>query len=260
MDKKIILLTNDDGIEAKGLSTLYNILKEDKKFDIRVVAPDKESSAVGHAITVFDPISVRKKYKNGVFFGYAVDGTPADCVKLAIKAILDKTPDLLISGINRGANLGDNIIYSGTVSAATEGTVYGISSIAVSVDNLKDIDYSYAAKFTNKIANLILDNGGLPKGTILNINIPDVSEDNIKGVKITCQSDAKFKDIFIKRVDPRGRDYYWMDGEFAKVSGGKDGDYSAIKDNYISVTPIHYDMTDYKAIKYFKKWKIDKKI
>ncbi|MCL4378464.1 MAG: 5'/3'-nucleotidase SurE [Actinobacteria bacterium] len=252
MEKKIILLTNDDGIESKGLHTLYHELREDKKFEIRIVAPDKERSAVGHAITVFDPISVKKEYIGGKFCGYSVDGTPADCVKLAITAIFDKKPDIVVSGINRGANLGENIIYSGTVSAATEGTVYNITSIAVSVDNLKDTDYRFAARFTKKIVDLLLNTSDLPLRTLLNINIPDIAEDKIKGVKITSQSDAKFKDIFIKRVDPRGRDYYWMDGEFEQVSENQDSDYVAVKNNFISITPIQHDMTDYKKITYFK--------
>jgi len=258
MDKKIILLTNDDGIEAKGLFAIYSALKRDKNFDIKIVAPDKERSAVGHAITVFDPISVREEYRDGKFYGYAVDGTPADCVKLAVKAILNKKPDILISGINRGPNLGENIIYSGTVSAATEGTTYGIPSVAVSVDNLRDTDYAYAVKFTKKIAKMVLNKKELPQKTLLNINIPDVPEDKIKGVKITFQSSTKFKDVFIKRVDPRGRNYYWMDGEFVESSNEEDGDYRAVKSGYVSVTPIHYDMTDYGNIEYFKEWKIGK--
>ena len=258
MDKKIILLTNDDGIDSEGISTLYKALAGNKNYDIRIVAPDKERSAVGHAITVFHPISVRKEYRKGKFFGYAVDGTPADCVKIAIKSILSSLPDLLISGINRGANLGENIIYSGTVSAATEGTTYNISSIAVSIDNLVDPDYSYAAVFTKKIADKVIKNGGLPEGTLLNINIPDISKKEIKGVKITRQSNAKFKDNFIKRIDPRGRDYYWMDGEF--IGNAKDirYDYGAVKSNYISITPIHYDMTDHKILDYLEKWNIKK--
>ena len=258
MKRKIILLTNDDGIDSEGLSTLYNILKQDKRFLVKVVAPDKERSAVGHAITVFRPISVRKVYREGDFFGYAADGTPADCVKIAVKSILDKKPDILISGINRGANLGENIIYSGTVSAATEGTAYGISSIAISVDNLIDPDYRYAADFTSKIAGKIIENSGLPKGTLLNINIPDVPEKKIKGVRVTMQSGAKFKDNFIKRVDPRGRDYYWMDGEFVGNVEDLSFDYGAVKSNYVSITPIHYDMTDYEKLDYFKKWEIKK--
>jgi len=258
MKRKIILLTNDDGIDSEGISTLYNILKQDKRFLVKVVAPDKERSAVGHAITVFRPILVRKVYREGDFFGYAADGTPADCVKIAFRSILEKKPDILISGINRGANLGENIIYSGTVSAATEGTAYGISSIAISVDNLIDPDYRYAADFTGKIAGKIIENGGLPQGTLLNINIPDVPEKKIKGVRVTMQSGAKFKDNFIKRVDPRGRDYYWMDGEFVGNVEDLSFDYAAVKSNYVSITPIHYDMTDYKKLDYFKKWDIKK--
>jgi 5'-nucleotidase len=258
MTKKIILLTNDDGIDSEGLSALYNTLKKDKRFLLRVVAPDKESSAVGHAITVFRPISVRKVYREGDFFGYAADGTPADCVKIAVKSILEKKPDILISGINRGANLGENIIYSGTVSAATEGTVCGISSIAVSIDNLLDPEYRYAADFTCRIAAKIVENGGLPQGTLLNINIPDIPGNKIKGVKVTKQSGAKFKDNFIKRVDPRGRDYYWMDGEFVGDVKDLNFDYDAVKNNYVSITPIHYDMTDYKKLDYFKRWEIKK--
>ena len=263
MYKKIILLTNDDGIEAKGLLALYNTLKEDRRFDIKIVAPDKERSSVGHAITVFDPISVKKEYRDGKLYGYAVNGTPADCVKLAIAAILDRKPDILISGINRGANLGGNVIYSGTVSAATEGTIYNVPSIAISINSLKDTDYNYAAKFAKKIVNLLLRKG-LPEGTLLNINIPDTTEDKIKGVKVTCQSNAKFKDIFIKRIDPRGRVYYWMDGEmdeeFVKNTKNKDDDYTAIKNNYISITPVCYNMTDYGKIEFFKRWKIGKDI
>lgn len=258
MKRKIILLTNDDGIDSEGISTVYNILRKDKRFLVRIVAPDKESSAVGHAITVFRPISVRKVYKESGFFSYAVDGTPADCVKIAVKSILEKKPDLLISGINRGANLGENIIYSGTVSAATEGTSYGVASIAVSVDNLVDPDYGYAADFTCRIAGRVIENGGLPRGTLLNVNVPDVPKRKIKGVKITMQSSAKFKDNFIKRVDPRGRDYYWMDGEFTGRVKDMSFDYDAVKSNYISITPIHYDMTDYKTLDYFKKWEIKK--
>jgi len=260
MKKKIILLTNDDGIEAEGLYRLYRELDKDKLFEVKVIAPDKERSAVGHAITVFDPIPVWKEMREGQFFGYAVDGTPADCVKLAVKAMLDKKPDLVISGINKGANVGENVIYSGTVSAATEGTVYDIPSMAVSIDNIKDPDYDFAARFTKKMARMIISKGGLPQKILLNINLPDLPEDRIKGVKVTCQSTAKFNDYFIKRVDPRGRDYYWMDGEFVEVTKNENDDYCAIKNGYISITPVHYDMTDYSKIEYFKKWNIDKKI
>ncbi len=254
MKKKVILLTNDDGIESLGLKTLYRVLSKDNIFDIKIVAPDKERSAVGHAITVFDPISVKKEYIDGIFCGYSVDGTPADCVKLAINAIFKKKPDILISGINRGANVGENIIYSGTVSAATEGTIYNVLSLAVSVDSLKDTDYTFAAKFTKKLVNFLFSIKNLPSKTLLNINIPNVKENQIKGIKFTHQSDVKYRDIFIKRVDPRGRDYYWMDGEFEKVSDDDDSDYIAVKNNYISITPIQHDMTDYNKLDYFNRF------
>ncbi|MFO7929685.1 MAG: 5'/3'-nucleotidase SurE, partial [Candidatus Humimicrobiaceae bacterium] len=200
-----------------------------------------------------------KEKRDGKFFGYAVDGTPADCVKLAVKAILKAKPHLLISGINRGANVGEDIIYSGTVSAATEGTVCDVPSIAISVDNLKNPDYSFAARFARKMAKIVLDKG-LPKKTLLNINIPNAAGKDIKGVKVTCQSTAKFKDYFIKRVDPRGRDYYWMDGDFVEITKNADDDYTAIKNNYISITPVHYDLTAYNKIKIFENWKINKNI
>ena len=251
--KKLVLCTNDDGIEAQGLKALYVALAAMDQYDVRIVAPDKERSAVGHAITGFDPIAVKKEYINGIFCGYSVDGTPADCVKLAITALFKKKPDILISGINRGANIGENIIYSGTVSAATEGTIYSIPSIAVSVDSFKDIDYSFAAGFAKKIADIVLEKGSLPSGTLLNINIPAVSENEIKGIKITHQSNTKFKDIFIKRVDPRGREYYWMDGEYeATEYDDTEGDFVALRNNFISITPIQHDMTDYKRMEYFK--------
>jgi len=251
-NKKLVLLTNDDGVEAEGIFKLYERLCKEEKYDVRIVAPDRERSAVGHAITVFDPIAVKKEYRDGKFYGYSVDGTPADCVKLAISSIFERKPDLLVSGINKGANLGGNIIYSGTVSAATEGTMYGVPSIAVSIDNIMGTDCTYAAEFSAKIVRELLFEVRLPENTLLNINIPDVSNEYIKGVKITHQSDITYKDVFIKRVDPRGRDYYWMDGEFVEVHEDNGGDYSAVKDNYISITPIHFDMTDHKNLKYFK--------
>ncbi len=255
MDKKLILLTNDDGIEAKGIYALYKTFVEDESFEIKIIAPEFERSAVGHAITVFDPIWVRKEYRDGKFYGFGVNGTPADCVKL-YHELLGVKPDLLVSGINRGANVGENIIYSGTVSAATEGISNGIPSIAISIDSYTEPDYDFSARFAKYIAHMIFDDSYLPKKTLLNINIPDLPEEKIKGVRITTQSDAKFKDYFLKRSDPRGRDYYWMDGEFLEISKCDDGDYCAIKNGYISITPIQYDMTDYSKIQYFKKWDI----
>lgn len=257
-DKKTILLTNDDGIDAEGIHSLYKSFTDDGRFDIKVVAPNKETSAVGHAITVFRPISVADKYQEGKFFGHAVDGTPADCVKLAIGAILQKPPHLLISGINRGGNMGENIIYSGTVSAATEGTVCGVSSIAVSVDDLVNPMYGFASEFTVKLAAKVLEKGGLPGGTLLNVNIPSIDNKDIKGTRLTIQADIGFRDNFVKRQDPRGRDYYWMDGEFMERNIGRDSDYNAVKTGYVSITPIHYDMTDYRTMDLFRSWDLER--
>ncbi len=257
MSKKLVLLTNDDGIEAPGIYALYKIFSENDSFEIKIIAPEFERSAMGHAITVFDPIWVRKEYRDGNFYGYGVNGTPADCVKL-YHELLGVKPDLLISGINRGSNMGENIIYSGTVSAATEGISNGIPSIAVSIDSYTEPDYEFSAKFALNITHMIFKNGQFPEKTLLNINIPDLPEEKIKGVKITTQSDAKFKDYFLKRSDPRGRDYYWMDGEFVEITKCEESDYCTVKNGYISITPIQYDMTDYNKIEYFKSWDIKK--
>ncbi len=252
------MLTNDDGIDAEGLSALYGALNEDGRFDIRVIAPDRERSSVGHGFTVFHSIPLKKEYRQGSFYGYAVGGTPVDCVKLGILEILDKTPDLLISGINRGPNVGEPVLCSGTVAAATEGTFFGIPSIAISINNYIDPEYSYAAKFAKKMAIQVLDKGGLPDGTMLNVNVPAIPEGKVKGVKITVQGDANLKDTYIKRRDPRGREYYWWDGEYSIKSKNKDFDYNVLKNGFISITPIHCDRTHHEAINYFQKWNIEK--
>ena len=173
-----ILLTNDDGINAPGLYALYESIRT--MGEVSVVAPEREMSAVGHAITLTDPLRVEKVDKRGEFFGYAVSGTPADCVKIAAWALLDEMPDLVISGINLGNNTGISIIYSGTVSAATEGTILEIPSIAISLVAFKNPDFRYAAKFAKKMAEIVLEKG-LPIGTLLNINVPNVKEEEIGG-------------------------------------------------------------------------------
>jgi len=254
--RKLILLTNDDGIEAEGINALYEVFSMDENYDVRIIAPQFERSAVGHGITVFDPIWVKKEYRGGKFYGFVVNGTPADCVKL-YNELIGQKPDLLVSGINRGSNIGENIIYSGTVSAATEGLCNDIPSIAVSLDSYLEADYSFAAKFSKKIADTVIRNSGLPPKILLNINIPDLPKEKIKGVKITRQSDARFNDFFLKRTDPRGRDYYWMDGEFVEMNHCDNSDYCAVRDGYISITPIKHDMTDYSKIAFLEEWGIN---
>jgi len=196
-----ILLTNDDGIHAKGITALHGELSP--YHNVNVVAPESEMSAVGHAISLTRPIRVRKVNKNGSFFGYGVEGTPADCVKIAVQELLETPPDLVLSGINQGANVGVNVLYSGTVSAATEGAFLGIKSAAISLDSHKDPDFAFAARFSHEIIKFIMDSA-LKKGTALNVNIPAVPTEKIKGVSITRQGLSIFKERFDRRVDPRG--------------------------------------------------------
>jgi len=252
--KPVILISNDDGIESKGIRTLT---KEIRKFaEVIVVAPNTQQSAVGHAVTMSNPIRATRNLIDRNFYGYAVEGTPADSVKLAVMVLFkEKKIDLLISGINQGANTAINVIYSGTVSAATEGTILGIPSIAVSLTSYIHDDFSVAAKFTSKIAKIILKKG-LPKGTLLNINIPAVKKEKIKGVVATKQGKSYWADDYVLRLDPSKRKYYWLTGGMKKLDKTIEFDQKAVDENYISVTPIHYDLTDYQAYEEIKKWNL----
>ena len=249
-----ILLTNDDGIFSEGIRALYESLSQIGK--VTIVAPDSERSAVGHAITLSDPLRVKKVNRSGKFFGYATTGTPADCVKLAIRAILKKRPDIVVSGINLGPNVGYSVLYSGTVSGATEGAILGIPSFAISLGTFVNPNYTFAAQFAKKIARLIVKNHGLPQGTLLNVNIPAVSAAKIKGIRIVKQSKRAIEERFDKREDPRKRTYYWLTGEIIKSDGRLDADIEAIRKNYIAITPINCDMTDYGFIEKLKSWNI----
>lgn len=249
-DKPRILITNDDGIFAPGIYALWEAMTEIG--DVTVVAPDSEKSAVGHAITLTDPIRVQEmKSKNG-FVGFAVKGTPADCVKIAGRALMETPPDIVVSGINSGANIGNDIIYSGTVSAATEGTFMGIPSVAISLTSIKGGDMSVSKEVATKVVTNVLDKG-LPNGILLNVNVPNIDKDMIKGYRITKQGDIVFEDKFEKREDPRGKFYYWMSGKHSK-DYKKDTDAAAINDGYISITPIHYKLTDNSFIKTLNTW------
>ncbi len=241
-----ILLTNDDGIYAPGLFALYEALKD--HHELHIVAPEAEMSAVGHAITLVDPIRVKKVHKNGGFFGYAVSGTPADCVKIAVQEILDPRPDMILSGINVGNNVGINILYSGTVSAATEGAFLGIPSAAISLGIQAKPDFSFAARFSRKVIRF-LNKSGLGEGTALNVNIPPVAPEEIEGVCLARQGTSWFEERFEKRRDPRGNVYYWLAGETFIENGNPDNDTAALRRNKITITPIHYDLTAEEELK-----------
>jgi 5'-nucleotidase len=235
-----ILLTNDDGIHARGLWALYQELAKDH--DVDVVAPDSEMSAVGHAITLTSPLRVETIYKNGAFFGYAVKGTPADCVKISVQELLSQPPDVILSGINLGANVGVNVLYSGTVSAATEGAFLGIKSAAISLNTRRNPDFRFAARFSRDIIRFMVVHG-LKQRTALNVNIPAVPVDMIRGVSITRQGLARFQESFERRIDPRGNVYYWLSGETPAEEGIPDADAEALRENKITITPISYDLT-----------------
>lgn len=235
------LLTNDDGFYARGLSVLYEELSRDA--DCLIVAPEVEKSAVGHAITLSRPLMVRRTEKNGSFRGYAVAGTPADCVKIGIRELAGGPIDLVVSGINKGANVGVNVLYSGTVSAATEGVILGVPSLAVSLDTHRDADFTIAARFARKMAAFIIERGPFPH-TVFNVNVPALPETEIKGIAVTKQGQNIFRETFEKRTDPRENTYYWLGGE-APFPGLEepDSDAAALQRGLISITPLHYDLT-----------------
>ncbi|HDL19088.1 MAG TPA: 5'/3'-nucleotidase SurE [Bacteroidetes bacterium] len=254
-EKPFILMVNDDGIYAPGLAAL---VKEIKKIgEVMVVAPATEQSAVGHAITLLSPLRVWPANRNGDSIGYAVSGTPADCVKIAFWAILKKRkPALLISGINHGSNSGINVIYSGTASAATEGTILGIPSFAISAATYEEVDFSVAARFARRLAGKILKNG-LPPATFLNVNVPPVAEEDLQGVEVTRQGMAVFREKFDIRTDPHKKTYYWLTGYKVNLDQEPDdADDVVILKNKISITPIRYDMTNYDFLDDLKTWDI----
>ncbi|GAW94231.1 5'/3'-nucleotidase SurE [Calderihabitans maritimus] len=250
-----ILLTNDDGIWAEGINQLRRSLEEIA--EVWVVAPDRERSATGHGITVHKPLRVEEiNFPDSSSRGWAVTGTPADCVKLALEALLEDTPEMVVSGINWGANLGTDVLYSGTVSAAFEGVLAGIPSVAVSLTTeSKEPHFEFAARFTRQLC-LRLAERRLNPDTLLNVNIPDLPPSKIKGVKITKLGVRRYKNAVEKRKDPRGRAYYWLAGEANDVLSDSDTDIAAIKENFISVTPVHFDLTNYAILEQVRSWGI----
>ncbi len=248
-----ILLTNDDGIYTKGIEVLYEHL--DKDHEVLVVAPETEQSAVGHALTLTDPLRVKPLNRNGTFFGYAVKGTPADCVKLAVNELMQPPPDLVVSGINLGANVGINVIYSGTVSAATEGTILGVPAIAVSINTFRNADFKPAARFV-RLLTLQVERHGLPPHTSLNVNVPAIPEKEIRGVRVARQGITRFVEKFDRRVDPRDNVYYWQCGSTPPLEEDKDTDASALARDFIAITPIHHDLTNYDFLESLRSWSL----
>ena len=253
MKRPLILVTNDDGINAPGIRTLISVIKDIG--DVIVVAPDSPQSGMGHAITINSTLhSSRITPKNSEIIEYSCSGTPADCVKLAINELMPRKADLCVSGINHGSNSSINVIYSGTMSAAIEAGIEGVPAIGFSL-----LDYSWNADFSQSkdfIRNITLNalNNGIPKGVVLNVNIPAVKKSDIKGVKICRQAKAYWVEEFDKRKNPLGQEYYWLTGKFVNKDQGEDTDEWALKNNYISIVPVEFDLTAHHAIQDLNEW------
>lgn len=250
----LILVANDDGIDAPGIRALAAAM--DALGEVYVVAPIDEQSAVGHAITVRNPVRARPwevELPSGKAEAYAVTGTPADCVKLAVNQLLPRRPDLIVSGINHGPNTAVNIIYSGTVSAATEGAILGVDAIAFSLCDWEAEEYAPAAQVAQGIARRVMSEG-LPPGILLNVNIPYRPLEELRGVSVTRQARSRWQESFQARRDPFDRPYYWLAGEFVNLDEGDNTDLAAIDEGYVSVTPLRLDLTAHDLLDDLRDW------
>jgi 5'-nucleotidase len=242
-EKPVILITNDDGVTAPGIMNLVEAVKDLGK--IVVVAPDKPQSGMGHAITIGQPLRLHKISNADNIEIWSCTGTPVDCVKLAVDKVLHRKPDICLSGINHGANHSINVIYSGTMSAAVEAAIESIPSVGFSLlDYRIDADFTGARKYVRIIVEKMLKTK-LEKHTVLNVNIPSVAVELIKGIKICKQAYAKYEEDFIERNDPHGKMYYWLTGQFVNFDKAKDSDVWALDHNYVSVVPVQFDLTNY---------------
>ncbi|MEN8839405.1 MAG: 5'/3'-nucleotidase SurE [Flavobacteriales bacterium] len=254
MSKPLILVTNDDGITAPGLKALVEVASDIG--EVIVIAPDSPQSGMGHAITVNNPIRIDKSEVFGTIQAYTCSGTPVDCVKVGIFQLLKQKPDLIISGINHGSNAATNVIYSGTMSAAVEGSMENIPSIGFSLD-----DFSHEADFepTQHFARIIIEKAlksDFPNNVCLNVNVPKLSLNELKGIKICRQAMAFWEDRFDEREDPLGKKYYWLTGKFKDQEGADDTDMAALKNGYVSVVPVQFDMTAHHTISRLNQWKM----
>lgn len=236
-----ILVSNDDGIAAAGILALVSALEE--LDEVWVVAPDRNQSAVSHALTLHRPLRIDAHGPRR----FAVDGTPTDCVNLAVNVVLPERPRLVVSGINHGANLGDDVTYSGTVSAAMEATLLGLPAIAVSQVGTGDFDFSAAAAFIPRLANWVLSNG-LPPDTLLNVNIPNRPQQELTGLAVTRQGKRRYSEAIVEKTDPRGRKYYWIGGGEPDFVAAEGTDFTAIHAGQISITPLHLDLTNHGSV------------
>lgn len=253
--KPNILITNDDGIFAPGIRTLIEVMKD--LGNVVIVAPDKPMSGTGHAITVRNPLRLHLIREEEGYIEYSCNGTPVDCVKLGEQVVLRKRPDLMVSGINHGSNASINIVYSGTMAAVLESAIGGTPSVGFSLlDYSHHADFSACKPFVRLIAEQVLLNS-LPDGVCLNVNIPSVTESEIRGFKICRQGRSRWIEEFDTRTDPHQRDYYWLTGYFEKLEDNEDTDQWALDHNFVSVVPVHFDLTAHYAMATLQNWKLD---
>lgn len=251
-DPPLILVTNDDGITAPGLRALVDVTRPLGK--VVVVAPDKPQSGKSHSVTMNHPLRLTCIHKETVYEEYSCNGTPADCIKLAYKIVIRRRPDLLVSGINHGSNSSINIIYSGTMAAVFEGAMAGVPSIGFSLLQYEaNADFTASKIYSRRIIHEVMSRK-LPEGICLNVNIPAISESEIKGIRICRQAGGTWLEDFDIRKDPKGDDYYWLKGVFARIGDGEDTDEHALENNYVSIVPVNFDFTDYPAIEELKRW------
>jgi 5'-nucleotidase len=254
-NKPLILVTNDDGIDAPGLTALIDVVRE--YGDVVVVAPEHSQSGMSHAITIKQPLRTKVLADSPAFKMFSVNGTPVDCVKLAFNQLLDRKPELLVSGINHGSNASVSVVYSGTMGAAIEGGINKIKSIGFSLlDYSKNADFTAAKIFSKKIIDQVMLNG-LEKGICLNVNFPVGSVEEIKGIRICRQTDGHWQEEYDKRKDPSNRDYYWLTGYFNNFEPeAEDTDEWALRNKFVSIVPISTDYTSFGQMDTLKKWKI----
>ncbi|MEO1030340.1 MAG: 5'/3'-nucleotidase SurE [Bacteroidota bacterium] len=254
-NRPLILVTNDDGITAPGIRTLISVMNSIG--DVVVVAPDSPQSGMGHAITVNATLYLENVNIDGKQPEYSCSGTPADCVKLAVREILNKKPDICVSGINHGSNSSINVIYSGTMSAALEAGIEGIPAIGFSLlDYNWNANFEHCKSYVETITRQVLEHG-LPDGVVLNVNLPNLDKKDIKGIKVCRQARATWVEKFDKRTNPMGRDYYWLAGKFVNMDNGEDTDEWALANGYVSIVPVQFDLTAHHTIQQLNTWTLN---
>ena len=244
-----ILVANDDGITSGALYLLKQELQDLGR--VFIVAPDRDQSATSHSLTLYRPMRIDRPEPDV----FAVDGTPTDCVLIAAHGLIDEKIDLVVSGVNRGPNMGDDVFYSGTVAAAIEGAMQGVPGVAVSLAASGRADFQYACQFTRRLVGTVLERG-LPPKCVLNVNVPQLRDDEIKGVKVTRLGKRKYHDSLIERTDPRGRAYYWIGGDAPVWEPEEGTDFTAVDQGYVSVTPLHLDLTDTSLLNALTDWRL----